>query len=301
MANSLVILAAGIGRRYGGLKQMDSVGPSDELIMDYSIFDAIRAGFKRVVFVISRDIEDPFKSTIGARVEKHISTAYVFQELSDLPAGYSVPTVRKKPWGTAHAVLACACAVDGPLAVINADDFYGRESYSILSDFLERTSNDDTRYCMVGFVLRNTLSEHGSVARGICEVGTDRCLRSVVERTDIERTGTEIHCVGSDNRKQFLTGDEPVSLNMWGFKPSVFEYLRDEFKSFLDSSTNEPGAEFFVPTVVNKLIAEEKVSVELLRTRDSWFGSTYREDKAGVVARIRDLVESGTYPRSLWD
>jgi len=301
MGNSLVILAAGIGSRYGGLKQMDSVGPSGELIMDYSVFDAIRAGFNRVVFVISRDIEDPFKSTIGARMEKHVSTAYVFQELSDLPAGYSLPAVRKKPWGTAHAVLTCAGAVDGPLAVINADDFYGRESYSILSDFLERTSNDDTRYCMVGFVLRNTLSDHGSVARGICEVGTDRCLRSVVERTDIERTGTEIHCVGSDNRKQFLTGDELVSLNMWGFKPSVFEYLRDEFRRFLDASMNEPGAEFFVPTVVNKLIAEEKVSVDLLRTRDSWFGSTYRKDKAGVVARIGDLVKSGAYPRALWD
>lgn len=273
---------------------MDSVGPSGEFIVDYSIFDAIRAGFDRVVFVIRHEIEEAFRSTIGARTEKLVSTEYVFQELSDMPAEYSVPLDRKKPWGTGHAVLTCRDMVDGPFAVVNADDFYGRESYTVLARFLKETSHNQSQYCMVGFVLRNTLSEHGSVARGICNVGQDDYLESVVERTKIEKNGNQVLC-----EEQPLSGDEFVSMNMWGFKPSIFGYIQNEFRRFLDMSGNDPGAEFFVPDVVNKLITERKVSVKVLETTSSWFGITNMEDKVGVTEKVRDLIETGAYPDKL--
>jgi UTP-glucose-1-phosphate uridylyltransferase len=293
---SLVILAAGIGSRYGGLKQMDTVGPSGEFILDYSVFDALRAGFNKVVFVVRRDIAEDFKTSIGARVNRHVHTHYVFQELSDIPAGYTVPSERNKPWGTGHAILCCKGEVREPFAVVNADDFYGRDSYRALSHFLARTAGDAAQYAMVGFLLRNTLSEHGSVARGVCSTGSDGCLEGVVERTKIEKDGDRIRC-----DEQNLTGDELVSMNMWGFKPSVFHHLEQAFRRFLDASAANPKAEFFIPTVVNELIEEKKAAVKVLETHSAWFGATYPEDRATVVERIKALVDRGRYPASLWD
>ena len=313
MKPSLVVLAAGIGSRYGGLKQMDPMGPSGEFIIDYSIFDALRAGFDEVVFVISRQVEKDFKTVIGARLERRIRVRYVLQELTtDLPALKSseahtsgparmaVPADRKKPWGTAHAVLVCHQAVKGPFAVINADDFYGRESFRVLADFLSQRSNDETRYSMVGFRLRNTLSEHGHVARGVCDVDDRGCLRHVEERTKIEKAGTGARVAAADGSWQSLTGDEFVSMNMWGFTPSLFRFLSDEFQLFLSSSGANPKAEFFMPTVVDKLIREGKATTDVLTTPETWFGVTYPEDKPIVVRQIRRLVDAGAYPAALW-
>jgi len=294
-AKTIVFLAAGIGSRYGGLKQMDPIGPSGEFIVDYSAFDAIRAGFEQLVFVIRRDIEDAFRSTIGKRVEKHIPTRYVFQELSHLPEGYALPSGRKKPWGTAHAVLTCAGTVAGPFVAANADDFYGRESYVGLARFLDDTAHDDSGYCMPGYVLRKTLSQYGSVARGICRIGSDDCLEHIVERTNIEKDGDGVRCP-----EQSLTGDEIVSMNIWGLKQSAFAHFELEFCRFLDTASGDPKAEFFVPTVIDKLLADGKVSVTVFETAGSWFGVTNREDKAGVVERVRDLVSRREYPENLW-
>lgn len=298
---TLIILAAGIGRRYGGFKQMAPVGPSGEFIIDYSVFDAIRAGFDKVVFLISCEIEDDFRSTIGARVEKHIATDYVFQELSDLPSGHSAPQDRKKPWGTGHAVLACAHAVDGPFAVINADDFYGRESYELLSGFLRETADDQSQYCMVGFILRNTISDYGSVARGICYADAEGKLTHIVERTKVGKTDTGGRFnVGKDSW-ECLTGDELVSMNMWGFKPSLFPFLRDEFHRFLEKYMRNYEMEFYMPSVVDKMVVEKKVSVRVLKTPSTWVGVTYPQDTVGVVAKIADLIKSNEYPANLWE
>jgi len=294
MTKTLVVLAAGIGSRYGGLKQMDPMGPSGEFIVDYSIFDAVLAGFDNIVFVIRRDIENAFRSIIGARTEKLLPTKYVCQELSNIPKGFSISPERKKPWGTGHAVLTCADMIDGPFAVINADDFYGRESYAVLSRFLQETSKNESQYCMIGFILRNTLSDYGSVARGICSVGPNGCLESIAERTKIEKKGDKILC-----EEQFLSGEEFVSMNMWGFKPSIFRYLEDEFHHFLEISSNDSRAEFFMPDMVNKLITKRRVSVKVLKTGCSWFGITNPKDKFGVVESLRDLVQAGEYPRDL--
>ena len=292
---SLVVLAAGIGSRYGGLKQMDPVGPSGEFILDYSVYDAMRAGADRVVFVIRKDIEEAFKAVIGDRVGRQIPVAYVRQDLSDIPPGYAVPAERKKPWGTAHAVLVAATAVDGPFVAANADDFYGRETFAVLFRFLRDTAGDPDRYCMPGFVLRNAVSQFGSVARGVCRVGPTGLLEQVVERTDITREGTEFRCTGQE-----LTGDEIVSMNIWGLKPTLFPHLRREFAAFLGRSATNPKAEFFLPTVINTLIEEMKSTVQVLDTPCVWVGATYPQDKPLVVERIRGLIASGVYPPSLW-
>jgi len=301
MKPTLVVLAAGIGSRYGGLKQMDPMGPAGEFIIDYSIFDALRAGFDEVVFVVSRRVEQDFKSVIGARLERRIRVRYVLQELTTaMPADMAVPADRKKPWGTAHAVLVCREAVKGPFAVINADDFYGRESFRVLADFLSQRSNDEARYSMVGFRLRNTLSEHGHVARGVCDVDSRGGLRRVEERTKIEKAGTGARFDAGNGSWQSLTGDEFVSMNMWGFTPSIFGFMSNEFPAFLSSAGANPKAEFFMPSVVDKLIREGKATADVLKTPEAWFGVTYPEDKPVVVRRIRRLVDSGEYPASLW-
>jgi len=293
---TLVVMAAGIGSRYGGLKQMDPIGPSGEFIIDYSIHDAVQAGFDKVLFIIRRDIEHDFKSTIGARTEKKIKTGYIFQELDALPANCSVPPDRKKPWGTGHAVLICNSAVDGPFGVINADDFYGRESYKVLAGFLRETSGDNDSYGMVGFVLRNTLSEHGSVARGICRVDSCGNLESLVECTKIGRQNGKLTC----NMKNLnLSGRELVSMNMWAFKPSIFKYLEEEFGGFLKAVGKDPKAEFYISDMVNKMMKTRNVRVRVLETGSSWFGITNPEDKPVVVTGIRKLVESGEYPVNL--
>lgn len=293
MPPTLLILAAGMGSRYGGLKQIDAVGPSGETILDYSIYDALRAGFDQVVFVIRRDIEDAFRQSIGARFEQRARVKYVFQEIDDLPARFSVPVGRTKPWGTTQAVLAAAETIREPFAAINADDFYGAESFRALSRHLQTV---DSEYAMIGFILRNTLSEFGSVARGICKVDADGCLKSVVEMTSIERDGEEIKA-GSDIR---LSGDELVSMNMWGFMPDVFEKLRRRFQQFLETNGSDLRAECYLPNTVNSLIQSGESRMRVLSTSEAWFGVTYREDRPHVVESIGRLVRSGIYPERLW-
>src|SRR4030095_1153251 len=273
---TLLVLAAGIGSRYGGLKQIDPVGPGGETILDYSVFDAMRAGFGRLVFVIRRDIERPFKETLGRRFEERIPVDYVFQELDKLPPGFSVPPSRKRPWGTAHAVLMGAEAIQGPFGVINADDFYGRRSYEVLAGHL---LSDTTDSAMVGFVWEHTLSENGSVARGVCQTTPDGFLKSVVELTKIERDTTGVKHTDGTGISHRLTGKEIVSLNMWGFCPSFFDSLRNAFEDFLSQSGQDERAEFFIPTVVNDLVKTGRLGLRVLPTPDSWFGVTYREDR----------------------
>jgi UTP-glucose-1-phosphate uridylyltransferase len=290
---TLLILAAGMGSRYGGLKQIDAVGPSGETILDFSVYDASRAGFGQIVFVIRRDIEDAFRQSIGARFEQRIPVKYVFQEIDDLPPGFTVPAGRTKPWGTTQAVLAAAEVIHEPFAVINADDFYGQESFQSLSRHLQTESSG---YAMIGFILRNTLSEFGSVARGISAVDENGYLASVVEVTGIERDSGEIKAGGGIR----LSGDEIVSMNMWGFTPRVFDQLRAYFESFLEANSLDQRAECYLPNAVNSLIHSGESRVRVLPTSEAWFGVTYREDRPRVVESIGRLVSSGVYPKRLW-
>jgi len=297
MRRTLLVLAAGMGSRYGGLKQIAPVGPRGETLMDYSIYDALRAGFDKLVFVIRREIERPFKETIGRRFEEHVVVEYAFQELERLPGGYAVPSERRKPWGTAHAILVAAEVVHEPFAVINADDFYGAQSFRVLAEHLQSRS---PAYAMVGFVLGNTLSEFGSVARGVCQVGPENFLENVVELTRIERDGSTARHTDSAGLSHVLTGEEIVSLNMWGFTPTVFDQLQTQFVAFLNTHGNERNAEFFISSVIGTLVREGQARVKVLRTPDSWFGITYKEDRPWVVAGIQRLFERGEYPGQLW-
>lgn len=293
----LLVLAAGMGSRYGGLKQIDPVGPAGETIIDYSIFDAMRAGFGKLVFVIRHDIEGAFREAIGARFEKRLPVEYVFQELDKLPTGFSVPPNRKKPWGTGQAILMAEEVIREPFAAINADDFYGAASFRVLAEHLRSGTND---YAMVGFVLRNTLSEFGSVARGACRVGPDGYLEGVTELTKIEKDGPGAKYVDTKGAMQRLSGDEPVSMNMWGFTPGVFAHLREQLIAFLKQYGSDEKAELYIPTVVNELVKAGRERCKVLRTTDSWFGVTYREDRPFVVEGIRALIARGDYPQKLW-
>jgi hypothetical protein len=293
---TLLVLAAGMGSRYGGLKQMDPIGANGETIIDYSIFDTIRAGFRNVVFVIRRDIEQQFREIVGTRFEKKANVEYVFQELDKLPPAFSVPPNRTKPWGTGHAILMAADVIRGPFAAINADDFYGANSFRVLAAHLKSGSPD---FAMVGFILRNTLSEFGSVARGVCRAASDGALESVTEMTKIERDGTGATAAGPDGKPLRLTGDETVSMNMWGFTPSLFGELRERFEAFLVKHRNEEKSEFYIPSAVNEIIQANRARVKVLSTPDSWFGVTYREDRPFVVSGIRGLIARGEYPEKL--
>jgi len=290
---TLVVLAAGIGSRYGGLKQIDPVGPAGEMIIDYSIYDALRAGFTKVVFVITRALDHDFRQAVGDRIARHMAVEYAYQELA-LPSR-PVPRGRTKPWGTGHAVLVCADAVDTPFAVINADDFYGRKSYEVLSAFLDETYDEADIYGMVGFVLRNTVTEHGSVARGVCRVSEEGLLESVEERVGIVLDDGRIHCADHD-----YTGDERVSMNLWAFKPSLFPHLARGFDGFLEEYGEDPKKEFFLPFLVNELLQAGEVGVRVLPTESSWFGVTYPEDKAVVEREVLALIDDGQYPPNLW-
>ena len=301
MKPTLLVLAAGIGSRYGGLKQLDPVGPSGEIIIDYSIYDAIRAGFGKVVFVIRKDIEEVFKEKIGNKYAASIQVEYVFQELDKLPEGYSLPSDRVKPWGTGHAVLMAAEAINEPFAVINADDFYGYSGYKSLGDELSSYDEDGDkgRFAMVGFQLYNTLSDFGTVSRGICYTDGDNNLDNVVEYTKLEKDGDKARSLNPDGTIESLTGKEVVSMNMWGFSASLFDTLEERFKAFLDKEGNELKSEFFIPTVVNELIEEKAATVNVLTSEDSWFGITYQEDKPHVEKSLQEYVEQGIYPEKL--
>jgi len=302
MNPTLVILAAGMGSRYGGLKQVDPVGPSGETIMDYSVFDAVRAGFDRVVFVIRRDFEEIFRKTIGVKYAGTVPVDYAFQSIDDLPAGFGVPPERAKPWGTAHAIRSARSVVRAPFAAINADDFYGRDAFSRVADFLRRARDGGgrSRFAMVGYRLGQTLSENGSVARGVCRTNEHGLLVSVTEMTKIVRTAG-----GAENREDpahpvSLTGDERVSMNLWGFTPGLFNALDSRFPAWLTRNAANPKAEWYIPFVVDEMIHEDVADVEVLPTESAWFGVTYREDKPLVVAAVRKLVEAGEYPAKLW-
>ncbi|HVU09006.1 MAG TPA: sugar phosphate nucleotidyltransferase [Verrucomicrobiae bacterium] len=293
---TLLVLAAGMGSRYGGLKQIDPVGPGGETIIDYSVYDAIRAGFDQLVFVIRRDIEQVFRETIGRRFEQRIAVKYIFQELDCLPPSEVVPPNRRKPWGTGHAILMAADIIHGPFGVINADDFYGAQSFQLLAAHLQP---DNLNYAMVGFILRNTLSEFGSVARGVCQLAAGR-LESVREIIGIEKQGAAARYKNGAGEFQTLTGDEMVSMNMWGFNPDIFDHLHRQFLKFLKERGADEKAEFYIPNVVNTLIRNEKKQVDVLPTRSAWFGVTYREDRPFVVEGINQLVRNGEYPERLW-
>ncbi|MDE6456745.1 MAG: NTP transferase domain-containing protein [Dysosmobacter sp.] len=300
----LVIMAAGMGSRYGGLKQLDPVGNHGQLIIDYSIYDARRAGFETVVFVIKPEIEEDFKRCIGSRVSKSVEVHYVYQLKEDLPEGYSVPAERQKPWGTAHAALAARNVVDGPFAVINADDYYGPEAFREIYDYL--ASHEDGalyEYVMVGYLLKNTVTENGTVARGVCEETADRFLTRVTERTKIEKGEPPRFTEDDGKTWTELPGDAIVSMNMWGFTRSFLDEAWRRFPAFLDKALaeNPAKAEYFLPTVVSQLIDEGRARVKVLRSEDKWYGVTYREDKPAVVSAIAEKTKSGLYPDRLWE
>lgn len=300
MKPTLVIMAAGVGARYGGLKQIEPIGPAGEIMLDYSVFDAIRAGFGKIVFIIRHDIESDFKAVIGAHFTGRILVEYVFQELSDLPPGFAVPADRKKPWGTGHAILRCKGAVKEPFAVINADDFYGKQSYAVLFDYLRKISPADNAYAMVGFRLTNTLSAHGHVTRGVCETSPKGMLVSVTERFKIEKTPSGARFLDESERWVVLRGDEIASMNMFGFTPTFFDYLERKFPAFLKRAITHPKAEFLMPAIVDELIREKKITMRVLDTTEKWFGITYKEDKPEVIDGIRRQIAAGAYPPRLW-
>ncbi len=300
----LVVLAAGMGSRYGGLKQIDPVGVKGEAILDYSIFDAYRAGFETVVIIIKKAIEKDFMETVGKRLEKApVEIRYAFQELDKLPAGYAVPEGRTKPWGTSHAVLCAAEAIDGaPFAVINADDYYGASAYKVMYDYLSQNT-DPYGYCMVGYELGKTVTDNGSVARGICETDDNGFLTVVTERTRIEKYSGGIHFTEDGENWVDVPANTTVSMNMWGFMPSFLEEINARFSAFLDKALpeNPLKCEYFLPIPIAQLIQEKKATVKVLTSPDRWFGVTYAADKPVVVAELRKMTDEGKYPAGLWE
>ena len=300
MKPTLFVLAAGMGSRYGGLKQLDGLGPHGETIMDYSIYDAIRSGFGKVVFVIRKDFEEDFRKIILSKYENHIPVEVVFQAITDLPEGFTCPEDRTKPWGTNHAVLMGKSVINEPFAVINADDFYGRNSFEVIANELSQPTEGKGKYCMVGFRVGNTMSESGSVARGVCE-NTDGYLTTVVERTAIEyNENHEISFVDENGATQILDPNTPVSMNLWGFTPDYFDFSEKHFVNFLNEHLNTPKAEFFIPLVINDLVNSGQASVKVLDTESKWFGVTYAADRQGVVDKLAELHASGEYPEKMF-
>lgn len=301
----LVIMAAGMGSRYGGLKQLDPVDEYGHIIMDFSIYDAVAAGFEKVVFVIKKAIEKEFKEQVGARIAQHVAVDYVYQELTKLPEGFEVPEGREKPYGTGHAILCCKGHIHGPFAVINADDYYGKQAFAMMYDYLSTHEDDDKYYYgMVGFELRNTLTEHGHVARGICQTDGEGNLSEIHERTHIERRDGVIMYTEDDGENWMpLEEDAIASMNFWGFSESMLHELEKRFPDFLreNMEKNPLKCEFFLPSVVDALISEERAVVKVEKTKDRWYGVTYKADKAEVVAAIAQLKEQGKYPKKLWE
>lgn len=300
----LVIMAAGMGSRYGGLKQMDPMDQDGHLIIDFSIYDAIKAGFRDVIFIIKKENEAMFKEAIGNRISKHIHVEYVYQELSNLPDGFEIPKNREKPWGTGHAILSCKEKIDGAFAVINADDYYGQDAYKIMYDFLLNHGQESNQYCMVGYALENTVTEHGSVARGVCVVSDSNKLQTIQERTQIEKKEQGLAYTEDGGVTWVSLPDNSiVSMNMWGFSKQFLDELEDTFPRFLAKHLpiNPLKCEYFLPTVVDKLIKNHKVEVEVLLSSAKWYGVTYKEDKQFVVDAIQNLKDMGVYPKQLWE
>lgn len=303
MKPTLLLLAAGMGSRYGGLKQLDGLGPNGETIMDYSIYDAIQAGFGKIVFVIRKDFEDQFREKVLSKYEGHIPAELVFQGIDALPEGYSVPEGRSKPWGTNHAVMMAKDVINEPFCVINCDDFYNRDSFKVIGKFLaDLPEGSKNRYAMVGFRVGNTLSDNGTVARGICSKDKDENLTTVVERTEIERHGSDVQYKDENGNWISVPDNTPVSMNVWGFTPDYFEYSEISFKNFLSDPKNleNPKAEFFIPLLVNQLINDGTATVRVLDTTSKWFGVTYAADRPDVVSRIQKLIDEGVYPAKLF-
>ncbi len=300
----LVIMAAGMGSRYGGLKQIDPVDKEGNIIMDFSIYDAKRAGFEKVVFIIKRENEKDFKEAVGRRMEQVMDVAYVFQDIDQIPDGFQVPEGRVKPWGTAHAVLSAMDEVDGPFAVINADDYYGRHAFQVIYDYLTTHEDDEKyRYTMVGYRLKNTVTDNGHVSRGICELDPEKRLISISERTRIEKRGDGIAYSEDDGATWTnLDPDTLVSMNMWGFTHSILDEIKAGFPAFLEKglSENPMKCEYYLPSVVSGLLEEGKATVTVLESEDKWYGVTYKEDKPVVVAAIQALKDAGVYPQELW-
>lgn len=301
----LVIMAAGMGSRYGGLKQIDPVDQEGHIIMDFSIYDAKRAGFEKVVFIIKKENEEDFKEAVGRRIEQVMEVAYVFQELSNIPEGFEIPQGRVKPWGTAHAVLSAMDEIDGPFAVINADDYYGRHAFQTIYDYLTTHEDDEKyRYTMVAYRLKNTVTDNGHVARGVCGLNEKKELVSVTERTRIEKRGGGIEYSEDDgNTWTAIDGDTLVSMNMWGFTHSILDEIQEGFPAFLEKGLKENPmkCEYFLPAVVSTLLEEGRAAVRVLESEDKWYGVTYKEDKPVVVAAVQALKDSGLYPQNLWD
>jgi UTP-glucose-1-phosphate uridylyltransferase len=299
MNKSLVILAAGMGSRYGGLKQMEPVGPSGEFLVDYAVYDAIQAGFNRVVFVIRKDMAELFDATIGARMNAHIRVEYVFQNVLQVPEGVFAPATRKKPWGTGHALLVSKELVKSPFAVINADDFYGRSAFMKASAFFDE-SKEESEYAIVGYPLMQTLPLKGEVSRGVCSLTPDGRLQSVVERTRVRRAEGQVEFFTPDGRPGYLSGKELASMNMWAFKPKLFEYLEHGFREFIEKNGTSKDAEYYLVTAIDDLIRKRKISVKVFTSDDSWFGVTNPEDRPVVLQKIGYLVDQKIYPESLW-
>lgn len=303
MKPTLLLLAAGMGSRYGGLKQLDGLGPNGETIMDYSIYDAIKAGFGKIVFVIRKDFEDDFRQKVLSKYEGHIPAEVCFQAMDKLPEGFTVPEGRQKPWGTNHAVMMAKGLIHEPFCVINCDDFYNRDAYMVMGKFLsELPEGSKNRYSMVGFRVGNTLSENGTVARGICSKDNEGHLTEVVERTEIKRVDGKVCYKDEEGKWVAVEDNTPVSMNMWGFTPDYFEYSDEYFKEFLSDAKNMENlkAEFFIPLVVNNLIHEGTATVKVLDTTSKWFGVTYAADRQATVDRIQKLIEEGVYPNRLF-
>jgi UTP-glucose-1-phosphate uridylyltransferase len=294
-------MAAGMGNRYGGLKQIDPVGPNGQIIIDYSMFDAIAAGFDKIVFVIRHYFEDAFKEKISRKLEDKVETTYAYQELDASLGGFAVPSGREKPWGTGHAVLVAKESIAGLFAVINADDYYGPNSFKAMKHHLNTTAADcENEYAMIGYTLRNTLSEYGAVCRGVCQCDEQMLLKKIVERINVEKQGQGATCFDETGQRIFLTGDEVVSANFWGFQPSVFGHLERLFRDFLDEQGQDTKAEFYIPTAIDTLIHDGSIRVKVLPAKDNWFGVTYRQDMPGARKCIRELIDKGVYPENLW-
>lgn len=300
MDTTLLILAAGMGSRFGGLKQIAEVGPNGEAIIDYSLYDAVKAGFKKIVFVIRREFEDAFKQRVGNKLDG-VEVHYVYQEMDKCIGDFQIPEDRVKPWGTGHAILVTDDVINEPFAVINADDFYGSNSFKIINNFLSDNNQvNETTYAMVGYILKNTLSEHGHVSRGICDVADDMLLKGITEKTKITKAENGAEAIDENGNVEKFTGDELVSMNLWGFHPSIFNHLKKQFAEFLQQQGGKPKSEFYIPSVVDSLINSGQAVSKVLKTDEQWFGVTYSEDMEKARQSIKSLIEKGVYPEKLW-